>query len=82
MKLSDERLASIEKEKTFIENAYKEESERHKILQTNHEKVTKELEEIKYKYEHYALNQARMVERNDILNETMEKKDFEITKQR
>eukprot|EP00943_MAST-04B_sp_MAST-4B-sp1_P001857 g1857.t1 len=82
MNLSKERLASIEKEKTFLENAFNEESTRYKTLQVNHEKTAKDLEEIKYKYEHYALNQARMVERNDILLENMEKKDFEIAKQK
>ena len=41
-----------------------------------------DLNELKIKYEHYGLNQARMVERNDMLNESMEKKNFELAKQK
>ena len=41
---------------------------------TSHEKTLADLNELKIKYEHYGLNQARMVERNDMLNESMEKK--------
>ena len=69
--MSKERI--FRKRENVSRNAYKDESEN--INHCTHPmKKHCRFERAEDKIEHYGLNQARIVERNDMLNESMEKK--------